>query len=252
LKSVKKFGLNKNSWLYDTQLLENCIILDGVTAASGIFIACYKRFTPSKELGGISTQQAKMVENLKKNGCIFVKRNNVNNTDCDYTDFYEKGVRGRKIEFYDINVAKQKVKEKEEKKNQPKLKCSKDTKQKFKDDKIDLLTLKRNKLEIDHRTPVAASKLNGIETPEFDDYLVNSGQADSYYQCLSKETNIEKRSICTACLRGENIQLPIYVEYFMGEAYMRKKEPSMPCNGCFWHDFRFPKYPKKVRVDLFK
>lgn len=237
VRTLNDYELTQNRKLYDDpQFLMDCDMFKkkNPTVSLAILILSYKRLATAEELQGVSIQSAATVRDLEHEGFIFQKKGR-HSTVPD-----GEGGMGRFITGFDKNAKLQ---------GNRYITCSKLNLNKVLKNQKDFLNGKKVNLEIDHRTPIEACKLNGEEIIGVSDEIIESGLFDKYFQVISKETNMRKKAICERCLRGEEIELPDCV---CKEAYLQNKKPSDPCNGCFWHNYKNPLYPKQVTASNIK
>jgi len=203
-----------------------------------ILIEIYKRKKTLTDLQKYSKQSAKPLELLRKRGFILAKDNPKSN---NYTTKNENGDICREI------ISFQKV----DNYNEASFNISASDRKKFIGEKSDFVTNKKIDLEIDHREPKEAIKKCGDSYPNLDANLINSGKADDYYQVLTRDTNLAKKSACTECLNGEQIiRLPLiqelesigykYKKDFYDNSSVNKKNGLPICYGCFWFDYKKP------------
>jgi hypothetical protein len=108
----------------------------------------------------------------------------------------------------------------------------------FLKDKRCPFTMTHSQLEVDDRTPRVAAAKRGQAMPSLTLTLVRSGEAEKYFQPLSKIMNHEKSRICEGCVAGLPIRLP---EAFADRAALYKQQwDPETCQGCFWYDYQRP------------
>lgn len=216
-----------------------------------ILIEIYKRKKTLTDLQKYSKQSAKPLELLRKRGFILAKNNPKSK---NYTTKNENGDICREI------IGFQKV----DNYNEAAFNISSSDRKKFIGEKSDFVTNKKIDLEIDHREPKEAIKKSGDSYPNLDSTLIDSGKADDYYQVLTRDTNLSKKSACTKCLNGDKIdRLPLIQELeILGYKYKKKfydnssenKKNGLPtCHGCFWFNYKKPLKiikSKKLRQEL--
>jgi len=119
----------------------------------------------------------------------------------------------------------------------------------FLKDKRCPFTMTHSQLEVDDRTPRVAAAKRGLAMPSLTMTLIQSGEAEKYFQPLSKIMNHEKSRICEGCVAGLPIRLP---EAFADRVALYKKQwDSETCQGCFWYDYQRPEIVAgPVAIDL--
>lgn len=211
---------------------EDCVPTGPV--ALSIILSCYKVFCSSKALGAISDQSAKPIQILRNAGFVF-------DTDGG-PNFVVRvdGVPGRRVSGFEAQPDRRAAA----------LNLTRTERLAYIAGRRDPLTGMTQDMEIDHRQPVEASARLGEDYPDLTQALIDAGEADLYYQPLSKSTNIAKRGACHHCRNGEEIRVPetgLLIELATGQRYKRffednldhNRETGAPgCAGCFFFDCR--------------
>lgn len=110
--------------------------------------------------------------------------------------------------------------------------CDKAHLKKFLSGKVDPFTMSGKKLEVDHRTPVAACRIDGRAPAVLTNESIDNGTAEEEFQVLSSSMNSLKREACTTCLRTNTISVPPCLAGRM--RWPTSREGT--CVGCVWHN----------------
>ena len=221
------------------ELEDKKIPLEAIPTAKS-FLYClmltYKRFSSLEELQLASRQSASQISALRKLGYVFEKSNPHSG---NYTTA-ENGIVGRRIIFFDRDMVFS---------DRGNILLTKTERFEFLKGKEDFVTGQSRELEIDHRQPREASTKLGYNYPHLDSSTLHT--SEDYYQVLTRETNLKKKSSCQQCMSGKPIPiLPLgkllqkegylYKTYFEDHIKENIKNNRPPCFGCFWYNHEKP------------
>lgn len=194
-----------------------------------VLAATYKRNAHVDELKHLSGQVAKVLQNLRDKG--FIPDQHKDNSNF-YMDKNHRMFTGWISTEYD---------------NRKLLPDSKARKILL-EGKRDPFTHSRQRLEIDHRTPLKACKRLDILPARLTSTMVRSetfsytDDCDPYFQVITRARNAEKREACDKCLAGKTIPIPevaSVLEKFKGN-FKRKWDivntTTQSCIGCFHYN----------------
>ena len=228
LKACKAENVKINEKIWDKKLLMFCN-LPTASKELAIINLAYHRQCPNKKLAEVSDQQSKPIQRLRELGFIF--KESLASNGPRYTQNGTRMIVGFKAKKLYSSLKK----------------CSKFND--FKNSHHDPITSQKHSLELDHRTPnIACNKLK-IAPKQLTNELIETGQADDYFQFLSRSTNCIKREACKKCIVGQTIPLPdVICKEIYKQHWDEMCEKTKSCIGCFHHNYKKPQFPEKHKA----